>query len=136
MTCSGFRKSMHNLMSPFFLRTHTRFATHYICRTRKMIRAANNLLNSTLTVGSRLGCIFHNFCCTSLTPIMIGITCCMIRVSKVFKSSYDHANMSLYSLNNLVKETFLSSEHCTPRLMFWGLSGVPKLITSYWITEL
>ena len=60
----------------------------------------------------------------------MGIMCCMMLGSNVFRSSYVQAKTSLNSLKNLMNYIFSCSEHPNPKLMHCGLSLVPKFTFS------
>jgi len=124
------RKSTQSWISPFFFLTRTKLDTHWVCRNEKMILEVNNLFSSFFTVGSNLEFIFLSFCGNGWVWGFMGITCCIMFVSKVFKSLYVQANTSLNYLNNFMRADLSCSKHPFPRLIFWGLSRVPKSIVS------
>ena len=112
---SDFGKSTHNLISPFFFLMGTRFSTHCACCTGKIILAARILLISFLTAGSRLGCIFLNFCWNGLAYSFMGMTCCIMLGSNVLRSSYVQEKVSLNSLKSRMRAVFSWGVHVLPR---------------------
>ena len=71
-------KSTHKRISPFFLQTRSKFATHSEYLTRKMILAVKSLSNSLCMVASRVG--LTSLCLWQVveSPALIGMACWII----------------------------------------------------------
>ena len=101
-----------------------------------MILASKILFNSFLTSGSNFIFIFLSSCWYGFAFGSKRMTCWIILVSYILISSYIHANMSLYCLNNFIKESHSDAEHLSIKFIFLGCCSKPKLITSYCMVEL
>jgi len=96
-----------------------------------MFGASDKFLKSFWIRGSTIGWNFLNLCCNVFNPSLMGMSCWIIRVSYVFKSSYVHANKPLYFLNKQMIFYHSDGEQHVPRFTNFRSSWVPKLTCSY-----
>lgn len=95
-----------------------------------MIWASNNFVNSFCMRGSSVGWNVLILCWKGLVPSLIGITCCIIRVSYVLRSLYVHAKTSRYFLNRRIKSCRSCGVQQVLRFTYFRSSFVPRCICS------
>ena len=126
---------MQILISLFFFLTGTTFAIHLECLSAIIIFASKSFLTSLSIRGNRRGLILQSFCLKGLASSLIGIVCCMTKVSYTFRSSYFHAKTYVYFFSKATYSLLAFSGKFLEILINFGSLVVPILKSSTYVYE-